>query len=40
MHGKMIVLIPNGEEHTVDDFHDEIMYGIGAGYIGDRIHRM
>ena len=37
MHGIMIVLIPTGEEHTVDDFHDEIMYGIGADYIGDRI---
>lgn len=37
MHGKMIVLIPRGEEKTVDYIYDEILYGIGADYIGDRI---
>ena len=37
MHGRLIVLLPKGEEKTVEDFYDEIMYGIGADYIGDRI---
>ena len=37
MHGKMIVLIPRGDELHMENFYDEIMYGIGADYIGDRI---
>ena len=37
MHGRLIVLLPKGEEKKVEDFYDEIMYGIGADYIGDRI---
>ena len=37
MHGKMIVIIPNGEKKKVADFYEEILNGIGADYIGDRI---
>ena len=37
MHGKLIVLIPRGDELHMENFYDEIMYGIGADYIGDRM---
>ena len=37
MHGKMIVLIPRGDEWKMENFYDEIMYGLGADYIGDRM---
>ena len=38
MHGRMIVLTCNGEEKGVNDLYDEIMFGIGADGIGDRIY--
>lgn len=41
MHGKVIVLIPKENEmvgNVMDEFYDEIMYGISADYIGRRMH--
>ena len=37
MHGRLIVLLPKGEEKKVEDFYEVILNGIGADYIGDRI---
>ena len=40
MHGKLIVFIPKENEmvgNVMDEFYKEIMYGIGADYIGRRI---
>lgn len=41
MHGKLIVFIPREYEMAdtvIDDFYKEILYGLGADYIGRRIH--
>ena len=41
MHGKLIVLIPKEYEMAdtvMDDFYKEILYGLGADYIGKRIY--
>lgn len=41
MHGKLIVFIPKEYEMAdtvIDDFYKEILYGLGADYIGFRIH--
>ena len=38
MHGRLIVLLPKGEEKKVEDFYEVILNGIGADYIGDRIY--
>lgn len=41
MHGKLIVLIPKEYEYAdkvMDDFYKEILYGLGADYIGRRIY--
>ena len=41
MHGRLIIFIPKEKEivgNVMDEFYDEIMYGISPDYIGRRMH--